>query len=622
MMLESFRNASQTWFIKILFAFLILSFGVWGVGDVIRQRVESSPAITVGDHEFTGPEVAERFRRETQRMSAMFGGKLTPEQALQFGLLQTTVQRLVDGSLLDQGAENLRLGVDDETLRRSIAEIPAFQNQLKIFDKLTYQRVLASSNISERQFVRQEREELARRQLIDLITAGVTTPVGLAAPLYRYLGEKRVAEFVTFAADKMPNPPAPDSAALRKYYDDHKTQFQQPELRGMTALVVHAADLAATIQPSETDIEKAYQARLGEFQTTEKRSVQQILFADQAEAQAFLDQLGGKDFMSAAKQSGHEATDLGMLGRADMPIPELADAAFGDSKTGPIGPLQSTLGWHVLNIAKIMPGNTRPLAEVKSEIVAAIVKDETVNRLYSLSTKLEDSIGGGNDINETAKTIGVKPVTLDAVDDHGRDGEGKPILSPAVIPPVLATMFQTTQGGTSEVLALPDNDGYYVLHVDKVTPATVRPFEAAQPQVLAAWQNEQRIAAATKMAQDAALKVKQGTPLSALPGALHVETTRPFPRNGGNQVPPLLVSEMFAQTSVGAVVVVNSGPDSMVARLKEIQATDAEGAAFESARTQMNQGLADDLLQQYVAALRKQINPKVNMAVINEQFGK
>lgn len=624
-MFDTFRKANDTWIVKILFAFLILSFGIWGIGDVIRQNITSTPAIVVGSQDFSGQDVAERFRRDVDRMSAMFGNRLTPEQARQFGLLQRTVNTMIDGAVLDQATAKLRLGVDDETLRRDIGNIPAFQNELKLFDKTQYLRVLQSAGLSDRQFIKTERADLAREQLVKAVTAGVAAPSAMTAPLYRYQAEKRVAEFVVFAADKVAAPTLPDQAAMQKYYDEHKAQFQQPESRAASALVVHAADLASTIHPSDEDIEKAYQARLGEFQTQEKRSVKQALFNDEATAKSFLEKAKqAKDFEAAAKEAGANATDLGSVAKADMPLPELTEPAFAITAPGLVGPVQSTLGWHVLTVSAITPGKTRPLAEVKDQIVKDLVKDETTSRLYTLSTKLEDSIGGGNDVAETAKSIGLSAIKLDSIDERGRDAEGKPVNNPAITPDVLGTIFQTVQGATSEVLPLPNNDGYYVVHVDKVTPATIRPFDQAKPQVEANWVTEARTVAARQQADAAALRVKAGEPLSALAGQLKVETSRPFSRNGAQaaQVSPLLAAEMFRQSAVGGVAVVSVGADSMVARLKEIQIPDAVGAGFTAASDQLANVLAQDLVEEYTLALRKDIGVRVNQSVIDQQFAK
>ncbi len=619
-MFDTLRKANETWIVKILFAILILSFGVWGIGDVVRSRITETPAITVGDKDFTPEEVADRFRREVQRMSPMFGNKLTVEQARQFGLLQRTINQMVDGALLDEAADRLKIGADDETLRKTIANFPAFQSPLKMFDKSNYLRVLQQMGLTDRQFVAMERADLARGQLVKAITGGAAVPVAMAAPMFRYQSEKRVAEFVVFQADKVPAPAAPDAAALQKYYDDHKAQFRSPETRSASALVVHSADLAGTIHPADADIEKAYQARMGEFQTPEKRTVSQVLFNDEASAKAFLDKAKDvKGYEAALKETGKSAIDLGTTSKADLPLPELGDPAFAVTVPGLAGPVQSTLGWHVLAVTGVTPGKTRPLAEVKEAIVKDLVKDEVTNKLYSLQNQLEDSVGAGNDVAETAKSLGLKAIALSSVDERGRDADGKPI-DQAISPEVLGTIFSTGAGSTSDATALGNNDGYFIVHVDKVNPASIRPLDQVKMLVEASWTEEARVAAARKAAEDAAAKLKSNEPWTVLGNGVKVETTKPFQRAGAaNQVPPVLAAEMFRQ-KVGGVAVVTNGPDSMVARLKDIQTPEAEGAGFQAARNELNDVIVEDLMQQYVQALRKDIGVHVNQSVIDQQF--
>ena len=43
-MLTALRSKASSWIIKILFLILISSFGIWGVGDMLRQG-GSEPAV-------------------------------------------------------------------------------------------------------------------------------------------------------------------------------------------------------------------------------------------------------------------------------------------------------------------------------------------------------------------------------------------------------------------------------------------------------------------------------------------------------------------------------------------------------------------------------------------------
>lgn len=626
-MLESFRKASQSWFIKILFAFLILSFGVWGIGDVVRDRAESQPAITVGDQKVPATEVAEQFRRETEKLSGMFGGKLTLEQARQFGLLQRTVEQIISRTLLDQAAHRLGLGADEDTLRRVIASTPAFQNELHVFDKAIYQRALIRAGFTERQFVALERADIAREQLLQMVTDGLKAPAAAADPLFRFRQEQRVAETVTFPADKMPAPAQPDDATLQKYHQDHSAQFMSPEMRGLTALVVRTADVAGDIKIPESDVEKAYQIRQDEFQTPETRNVQQVLFDDQAKARAFADDVRqGKDFAATAKAAGTDVSDLGWVDRKGLPIPALADAVFGAAGAGVVGPVESPLGWHVLRVASVVPGKSRPLSDVRNQIVQDLVKDEATNRLYALSTKLEDTIGSGASIDEAAGTLNLKALKVAAMDEHGNGPDGKPVDGAPLTPAFLGKVFDTAQGSTSEVSQLDDNSGYFVVHVDQISPPALKPFDQVKTQVLAAWNHEQRQQEARKAADAAAERLAKGESLAAVAGSYAVETTKPFLRTSDEKstVPPLLAAEMFKQPAPGGVAVVAVEGGALVARLAKIIPADpkADTVQFDRTREQLSQAITNDMMQEYVTALQKDFGVKVNNAAIDAQFQK
>jgi peptidyl-prolyl cis-trans isomerase D len=626
-MLDSFRKASHSWFIKILFGLLILSFGVWGIGDVVSDRAASHPAITVGKQAIPAEEVADAFRRDTERLSSMFGGKLTLEQAKQFGLLQRTIEQLVNRALLDQAASDLGLGVDEDTLRRIIASTRAFQNELHVFDKNLYQRVLIRAGLTERQFVAMEKSDIAREQLSQVIFGGVEAPTLMADPLYRYRQESRVAEVVTFPADKMPAPAKPSDAILAQYHQGHAALFMAPELRGITALIVRTADVASDIKIPDSDVEKAYQVRQGEFQTPETRNIQQVLFDDAAKAQAFADNAKqDTDFAAAVKTAGASVSDLGWVDRKGLPLPALADAAFGSSGPGVVGPIETPLGWHVLRVSQVVPGKIRPLSDVKGQIVQDLVKDEATNRLYALSTKIEDTIGSGAGVDEAASSLNLKPLKVAAIDERGNGPDGKPAPGVPLIPGFLAKAFQTAQGTTTEVAQLDDNSGYFVLHVDNVSSPALKPFDLVKDQVLASWTQEQKEQEARKQAEAAADHLKNGGSLASIAGPYKIETTKPFLRASDKKsdVSPLLAAEMFKQAQPGGISVVAVAGGTMVARLLSIVAVDpkVQPEQFDKAREQLSQTLNNDLMQQYLASLQQTEGVHINRAVIEAQFQK
>ncbi len=630
-MLDTFRRHSQHWIIKILFALLILSFGVWGIGDVIRLRVASQPAITVGKMEVPARAVVDDFRRQADRLITMSRGKITLEQARQMGILDTTIQQIVDRGLLDQEAARLKLAVDVGTLRAVIAADPAFQNNLHQFDKTRYETVLERAGLSERSFLADERASILRSNLFEAVGGGVVAPASAADPLYRYVYEQRVAETITYSPAAMPAPAQPDDQTLEAYYKSHQARFMAPELRGGTIALLRPADVSGDIHPSDQDIERSYQLRQDEFHQPAKRGLQLVTLASEGKAQAFMAAIkGGQSFAALAKADKLDVVDLGALVKSAAPNTEIANAAFGTDQTGVVGPVQSPLGWHVVNVTSVTPGKDQPLSDVRAKIVQDLVKAEAINRMYPLSNDMEDKIGAGAAVEDAATASGVKPIKIAAVDADGNGPDGNPL--PTALPAaVLQKMFSTAKGDTTDVEKLDDDAGYYVLRVDQITPPAVRPFALIKNKVAAAWSLDQREQAARKLAEAAVARLNKGEALKTVAaavgkGAGKADTTQPFRRIGTPEepLPPTLPPAVF-KLDLGAAQLVDAPDGSAVAaRLKQIIPADpkAEAPLFENFRAQYAKGLSNDLLGSYRQALEQQIGVSINRSLIDQQFDK
>ena len=106
-MLKGFRKAGESWVgkavITVLFGLLILSFAVWGIGDIFRQTGPSY-AVQVGTTKITPEAVRTAYQAEVQRLSRQFRRTITPEQARMIGLERQVVTRLVTDAVLDERA--------------------------------------------------------------------------------------------------------------------------------------------------------------------------------------------------------------------------------------------------------------------------------------------------------------------------------------------------------------------------------------------------------------------------------------------------------------------------------------------------------------------------------------
>jgi len=67
-MLTALRRLASTWVAKALFVLLVLSFGIWGIGDTVRNLGRDTALARVNGEPIEMEEAQAALRRELQRL--------------------------------------------------------------------------------------------------------------------------------------------------------------------------------------------------------------------------------------------------------------------------------------------------------------------------------------------------------------------------------------------------------------------------------------------------------------------------------------------------------------------------------------------------------------------------
>ena len=126
-MLQVFRDHAHKWFIKVLLSIIVVSFGLWGIGDIIYKFFAYRPIVTVGKHSIGREEVAHHLQKETARINTLTKGKITAQQLKSLGLHNEVINRLITQLILGDELERMNLGACDEVLKEQIQSMPVFQ---------------------------------------------------------------------------------------------------------------------------------------------------------------------------------------------------------------------------------------------------------------------------------------------------------------------------------------------------------------------------------------------------------------------------------------------------------------------------------------------------------------
>jgi peptidyl-prolyl cis-trans isomerase D len=611
-MLQSMRKSAKSWVMVVLFGLLILSFAVWGIGDIFRPGVSGTAAIaTVGGTKITFDQFRRQLTRTIDLQRQRLGVNLTFQQAYQLGLANRVLQNMINEELLAQGAKDVGVVVSNDLVARVIRGDRTFRNRFDTFDRSIFLQALQQARLSEAGYVEARRREIARNQIAGVVAASQSAPRSLVERLFRYQNEKRVADIVVIADSSIKAVPEPGAAAIAAYHKKHAKDFTAPELRQIIAVVLTPAEVAAGIGVSDADLRKAYNERSAEFLSKERRAIEQMLFTDEATAKtahAALEK--GESFAKVAKEIAKQAAgplSLGTVDQGGLPVKALGDAAFRLKLGAYSAPVKSDLGWHILRVTKIEKTKTKPFASVKEQLRKEIQKERAGDVLVKLTNQIEDELGSGTSLEEAAKKFNLKLIKYAAVDRRGNDGDGNKIKDILAAPEFLTRVFELDEEEDSGMVET-RSGASFVVRVDKISKPALRPLAKVRGKVVAAIKAESRRAAAVKRAKAILEQLKGGFTLAtvAKKERLTVRTTTPFARDGrGAGVPGPLVSKLF-KARRGQTVMAEGKDGVTLGALKDIReanpSSDTEGA--KKLRETLVRGINADLLAAFSGALK------------------
>jgi len=628
-MLNSLRKSAGTWVVKVFLGILVLSFAVWGIGDIFRVQPDTAVA-TVGDMEISQQEFLSEFNNELRRLQATFGPSFDQEQARAIGLTDSALQRLTQRALYDLEVNRLGLTMSDEDVVAAIRTNPAFIGELGTFDRFRFEQALNQAGFSEDRFVAATRTDGARNQLLGVVASGVSSPRLLVDAIFRYQQESRVFEIVTVSNEAQGNVDAPDEVALREYYDGHNDQYMAPEYRALTFVILRPEDLVEEVLVSDDDLLDAYESRRSEFSRAEQRQVEQIVLADEAAAIAVVDRLrGGADFFTVAREAAdldEDTVRLGLMTRDEL-LEELADPVFALEAGAVSDPVESVLGWHVFRVPEIVAGEQRGLDEVRDQLLDELKLEGARDALFDLANRVDDELAGGAGLEEIAEALNLSHGRIAAVDAAGRNRDGQPADGLPETTEFVATAFATAPDD-EPVLNESDDGSYFLVRVDDVMPPALRRLDEVRQEVETAVLAARRSEAAEAKAQILADKSRAGANMTDLATEADsaLITTEPLARARvavSANLSADLVTELFRlNTGEVATGPALDGTAHMVVRLVRVDAADpaADSERLAHLTQLLDQSLTGDLVSQYRDALSARYPVEVNDRVIDTLF--
>jgi peptidyl-prolyl cis-trans isomerase D len=616
-MLTALRGSTGGIVAKTFLVLLAGSFAVWGVADVFRGNSDVTLA-KVGKTEISANEFRQFFNDRLQTLGQRTGQVLTVDQARSAGLDRQILGDLLRSTALDEQARKLKMSLAPAFVVKQVEKNPAYRDSSGKFNIQALRNRLQSANLSEQQFIINERKNLIRQTITSAMSDGIAIPQTLLELVVRQAREKRDASYFVVTGDGI-EIKDPDEKQIEEFFNKNKSRFAIPEKRIFEIISVSAEELGKGVDVSEEKLKATYENQKARFSTPEKRTIEQIPFANIKDATATLKRIReGASFESIAKEMKLSENDrkFGEFTKAEVPDKAIADAAFGLKEGDVSDVVEGKLSIFLIKVTKVTPESVKTFAEVRDELVKKLKRSAGRDLILDLRDKVEDERGAGTAFKEIAKSLSLTYLKTPALNRVGLDDNGKEVTGVPDWSKVLKAGNSSDAGLEIDPIAT-SNDGFVWINVAEVIPTHIQPLKDAKEKAIKLWKAAELRKAVENKAKNLFEEAKKSGSLEEAAKTADAEIKKELGitrRTSSANFDAAAVSALFKVAPNGFAFAVNpDGKSAKVMRSSPVLAPPFDPKATESKKVagQLKRLVSNDLFASYMSELQKAVGTEI-----------
>ncbi|MDR3470893.1 MAG: SurA N-terminal domain-containing protein [Devosia sp.] len=620
-MLELMRAFAKTWIAKILITVLVVSFGAFGINNVITN-LGSNTVARVGDQDITAQDFQRAYQAEINNVAQQIGKVPSAQEAMSMGIPGQVVSRLASDGAVDKFGESMGIGASDAHVSKVIGADPNFQNTLGKFDKAAFDQVLQQQGFTEAQYLGEQVKSSRRQQVAVGLLGDAVVPDAALELVNRYQSDTRTLNYFVLNATNIDAIPDPTDADLTAYLKDHQAQYRTKETRTIDVMTLSPAVLAEGITIPDDQVAAEYERTKADMVKAEARDIKQAVLTDD-QVKVFTDgKAAGKTFDELVAQTGAKVTDLGTLTKTGISDSILADTAFG-LKQGDFDLIPGIQGKRAITVAAITPGGQISLADAKADIVKRLALTKATAAVGDDTDQIEDLRAGKQALTAIAPRykLAVTTVTLTA---DGAELAAVPTIAEADRAKVAQTVFGAKEGGITPSVQLGNSQNVW-FDLKQVEPARDQTLAEVHDALAKAWTTDKTSAAMKAEAEKLIGELKSGKSFDDISAELNQFPilSQPITRQGdkttggtGAALDAAVGQAAFDGGAGHFGYAVNGDGDYVVFQVQAINP--ASGPLPDQIKTAVVNSIRDSVYADFVGGLREDAGLRINQAALNQ----
>jgi len=629
-MLHLLRRSVKSWVAKVLLGLLIISFGVWGIGDIFVGTSTRNVA-GAGDAEISAQRFARAMQRQQNAIQRERQQVITYANLREAGIDRAVIAGLVRDAAASAELDARQIAVPTDKVREAIRSNPRFQDGEGGFSTNAYLNVLGQLGYSGQEYEQLIRELLGQQILAGAVSRGTGALPGVAEAIAKWQGEARAISVLALTPDSAPDPGEPTDADLRTFFEADIERFRVPERRWGRYLRVNPAEIAREMMPTDEETRAEYDARIDAFTTQPNRTVEQIVFKDGVAAadaaRRLADESASWEEIAAEQNIALDNLALGQVTERDVPAAS-AKAIFALTEPGIAGPVQTLSGHALFKVTAVETGSVKPFEEVKDQLAQALANRRALGAVSKRANEINEIRAGGATMAEIAEKTGLALVGFAGLAANGTVATGA-VPALAADPRFVTEMQAALDGEERNIIELVDG-GYALVMIGRIADSHLPELDAVKDDVTGAWALEERLKALEARATSLVLKAASEGGLAAIAEELG-ETPSELPAFTRAQMPPTMsevTREQIFSAAEGDLVIgrARGNQSVLLITVREVRALEGDALAerVTAAETALASSIAGDQLEFHGRAMEERhgafVNPEAVEAVF-EQLG-
>jgi peptidyl-prolyl cis-trans isomerase D len=556
-MLQSIHDKLKGWLAGVVLGAIGLVFVFWGINWTLSAPTY---AAKVNGSEVSANEVRQSYQQQLAQAERQSNGAVSDAQ--RNDIKMHVLDDYVNSEALLTRADKLGYRVTDQQLLQAMAQIPIFQVDGK-FDYAHAVAVLRAQGRSIPEIEALFKRDAKLRQLDSALTLSSFATATELKEIRALTKQQRELAWLTLPAEKYASLATPDDAALKTYYEAHKSEYMTPETVDLRYTEISLAQLGAKVSVDDAQLKAYYDEQKAKtpelFTQPEQRRVSHILFtvanpkddaAVKAKAEGILKRAqAGEDFAKLAKEFSQDpgsATQGGDLGWSERKawVPPFAEAAFSMKPDEIRGPVKTQFGYHILKLVGIQPPSVKTFEQSKADLETDYRRTQAEKLFNDAQDALADAaLQNTTDIDVVARKAGLTVLDIPAFSRISGGGAlGK-------VPAVIDAAFSADvlDGRLSPIVEVEKGRGVVLRATDHKLPQQ-KPLDAVRTELVAAWKKQRGIELAAAAAADAVKRLQGGDSWEAVAKSLDQAVVAPkFVARSDQQVPMEIRTTAFGE---------------------------------------------------------------------------